>query len=199
MAFASSGGGIDCHSIYFAFPNLIPIDGEPDADTLIKLKNQLKANASSVPSNLGGGAHLGLVLSPQTYAMVSNIPFVQPAHPGPMAIPPGTTGPMATVLREQHVENIRLFREVSGVEKSLKQQILKAIEQPWLLAITDRNSQSLTGTIAQIIEFLFDTYGYVSTAMLEMKEDALRELDYHPQQPVDLVFNTVEDLADYAG
>ena len=200
MASSSSGGGIDYRSIYFAFPNLTAINGEPDADILIKLKNQLKANASSVPSNLGGGnhGHLGLILSPQTYAMVSNLPFVQPAHPGPLAIPVGTTAAMASVLREQHQENVRLFREVTGVEKALKQQILKAIEQQWLLAITDRNSQSLTGTIAQILEFLFDTYGYVSTTMLEKKEEGLRELDYHPRQPVDIVFNTVEDLVDYA-
>ena len=122
MAFASSGGGIDYRSIYFAFPNLTPIDGEPDADVLIKFKNQIKANASSVPSNLGGGdhGHLGLVLSPWTYAMVSNTPFAYPAHPGPLAIPQGTTGPMVTVLREQHIENVRLFREVTGVEKALK-------------------------------------------------------------------------------
>ena len=200
MASSSSGGGIDYPSIYFAFPNISPINGEPDADILIKFKNQLKANASSVPSNLGGGnhGHLGLVLSPQTYAMVSNIPFDYPAHPGPLAIPPGTTGPMATVLREQHIENVRHFREVTGIEKALKQQILKAIEQEWLLAITDRHTQSLTGTVAQILEFLFDTYGYVSTAMLEKKEENLRDLDYHPRQPVDILFNTVEDLVDYA-
>ena len=200
MASSRSGGGIDYRSIYFAFPNLTTINGEPDADILIKLKNQLKANASSVPSNLGGGAHghLGLVLTPQTYAMVSNLPFVQPVHPGALVIPAGTTGPMATVLREQHIENVRLFREVVGVENALKQQILKAIEQEWLLAITDRHTQSLTGTVAQILEFLFETYGYVSTAMLESKEERLKVLDYHPRQPVDLIFNTIEDLADYA-
>jgi hypothetical protein len=39
MASSSSGGGIDYRSIYFVFPNLDPINGEPDADILIKLKN----------------------------------------------------------------------------------------------------------------------------------------------------------------
>ena len=197
---SSSGGGIDYRSIYFAFPNLTPINGEPDADTLVKLKNQLKANASSVPSNLGGGSlgHLGLVLSPTTYAMVSNTPFVQPAHPGPLEIPALTTAAMTSVLRNEYVEKTRLFREVTGVEKALKQQILKTIEQEWLLAITDRNTQSLTGTISQILDFLFDTYGFVSTAMLETKAMHLRDLDYHPRQPVDIVFNAVEDLSDYA-
>ena len=200
MASTGSGGGIDYRAIYFAFPNVTHIDGEPDADNLIKLKNQVKANASSVPSNLGGGAHghLGLVTSTTTYALLSNTPFVQPTFPGPLVIPQGTTGPMATVLREQHVEDVRIFRETTGVEKALKQQIVKAVEQQWLLPITNRHSQSLTGTIAQILEFLFDTYGYVSTSMLENKENEFREMDYHPRQPVDIIFNIIEDLVDYA-
>ena len=54
---------------------------------------------------------------------------------------------------------LRVFREVIGVEKAMKQQILKAIEQEWLLAITDRHAQSLTGTVAQILDFLFDAMG----------------------------------------
>ena len=200
MATSSSGGGIDYRSIFFAHPTLTPIQGEPDADALITLKNQLKANASSVPSNLGGGnhGHLGLVLSPAAYALVSNTAFVTPAHPGVLAIPNGTTAAMSTVLKDQHTESMRLFREVTGVEKALKQQILKALDKEWLLAITDRNTQSLTGTVAQILEHLFETYGFVSQAMLEKKEEALKNLDYHPRQPVDLVFNAVDDLADYA-
>ena len=200
MATSSSGGGIDYRNIFFAFPNLTLIRGEPNADSLIKLKNEIKANASSVPSNLGGGnyGHLGLVLSPVTYSIVSNDPFVSPLHPGVLAIPPGTTGPMATVLREQYAEFLRAFREVTGVEKAIKQQILKAIEQEWLLAITDRHAQCLQGSIAQILEFLFTTYGHVSVSMLEEKENELRTLNYHPRQPVDVVFNTIDDLVEYA-
>ena len=77
MASSVSGGGINYCSIYFLFPNLNPIDGEPDADILVKLKNQVKENSSSVPSNSGGGSHgnLGLVLSPVTYDLLSNTPF----------------------------------------------------------------------------------------------------------------------------
>ena len=112
MASSSSGGGFYYRSIFFANPSLTPIQGEPDADTLITLKNQLKANASSVPSNLGGGnhGHLGLVLSPATYALLANTPFATPAHPGALVIPPGTTAAMSTVLREQHTELMRDFR-----------------------------------------------------------------------------------------
>ena len=41
------------------------IRGEPTFETLHKLRNEIKANAKSVYSNLGGGAHvqIGLVIT----------------------------------------------------------------------------------------------------------------------------------------
>ena len=71
----SSGAGIDYRNIFFEFPELDRISGEPNADSLIKLKKQLKSNASSVASNLGDGlhGHLGLVINPAEYALVSPV------------------------------------------------------------------------------------------------------------------------------
>ena len=110
--------------------NLTLINREHNVKNFVKLKNQIKANTSSVTYNLGGGRYgnLGLVLNPATYALVSNIHFVIPSYPGVLVIPPGTTEPMATAMREQYVENLRVFREVIGVKKAIKQQILKGIE-----------------------------------------------------------------------
>ncbi len=131
----SSGAGIDYRNIFFEFPELDRIVGEPNADSLIKLKKQLKSNASSVSSNLGDGlhGHLGLVLNPVEYATVSPVPFNAPVHPGALVIAPGTTATMATAARDQHAEAIRLFREYYGVEKALKQQLRKAIDESYLL------------------------------------------------------------------
>ena len=77
---SSSGAGIDYRNIFFEFPELDTISGKPNADSLIKLKKQLKANASSASSNLGDGlhGHLGLVLNPTDYALVSPVPFSLP-------------------------------------------------------------------------------------------------------------------------
>ena len=49
----------------FEWSNLTPICGEPTFETLHKLRNEIKANAKSVYSNLGGGAHvqIGLVIT----------------------------------------------------------------------------------------------------------------------------------------
>ena len=69
---------------HFEKAELTPIRGEPTYSTLEHLLKELKANARNVHSNLGGGAHghLGLVISPASYAHLSATPFTPPVFPG---------------------------------------------------------------------------------------------------------------------
>jgi hypothetical protein len=89
------------------------IHGLPLFETLKELKLALEANASSVSSNLGGGAHgyLGAVLDAQTYAViVSNDatgnpqPFVIPTFPGILPVVVG--GNQAAREEELRVFNV---------------------------------------------------------------------------------------------
>jgi hypothetical protein len=77
----------------FEYKDLTRIHGEPTFEALKTLSKELKANAQSVYSNLGGGqhGHLGIVLTPAAYGLISNTPYETPTHPGQMTIPPGTT------------------------------------------------------------------------------------------------------------
>ena len=60
------------------------INGEPTYESLTNLQDQLKINAQAIPSVLGGGnhGHLGLVVSPTEYQMITLTPFVRPTNPG---------------------------------------------------------------------------------------------------------------------
>ena len=77
----------------FEHENITPVHGEPTFKTLHKLRNKINANAKSIYSNLGGGAHgyLGLVIRGAQYALISNTLFVYSTHPGPLIILDGTT------------------------------------------------------------------------------------------------------------
>jgi hypothetical protein len=195
-----ASGGINYRETYFEFPELTKLQGEPNSESLFKLRNELKANSQSVYSNLSDGAHghLALVLSDAQYILLTAQPFVRPVHPGQLAIPDGTTGPMATVLREAHQEQLRIFREVQGVEKALLQQIVQAVEAPYLASLRDRTSNSLRGTVYEILDHLQTVYGRVSPQMIEDREQELRNMTYNAQHPIDTVFNAVEDYADFA-
>jgi hypothetical protein len=57
--------GINYRETYFEFPELTKLHGKPTCESLFRLRNELKANAQLVYSNLSDGAHghLALVLS----------------------------------------------------------------------------------------------------------------------------------------
>ena len=57
-----------------------------------KTKKQIKANSTSVSTDLGGGmnGHLGLVPTPEEYTHVVPIPYVRLLQQGALNIPLGT-------------------------------------------------------------------------------------------------------------
>ena len=77
----------------FEYPSIAKIHGEPDYEQLKNLKDKLKANATKISSELGGGSHghLGLVLSAAEYLNISAVSYVRPLHPGVLIIPPNAS------------------------------------------------------------------------------------------------------------
>ena len=144
---------IDYKSTHFEYPALSKIHGPPLYETLTQFHNEIKANAASVPSTLGGGAHghLGHVVPPAQYALPSNFLYIRPQHPPPFFIPPGTNAQVATMLRDNHIENLRQFRECIGVENALKQQLVTAIDSSWLKSMRNSISNSITMPLLDII------------------------------------------------
>ena len=76
-------GTINMFISLFPHKTLPKIQGKPDYKLLKHLKDCLKANASKITSDLGGGAHghLGLVLPPLEYTHVFSVPYAQHPHP----------------------------------------------------------------------------------------------------------------------
>ena len=122
----------DYKNTHFEFPELTRIHGEPTTSDLITIQRQVRANASTVHSSLGGGHHglLGLACSPQVYALVPNsAPFNRPAAPGPLNVPAGATQYQIQQQRDQHSEEVRVFKEVLAVQRVLIQCIRRKIYQ----------------------------------------------------------------------
>ena len=88
-------GAIDYAGSYFKYKTPTPIHGTPTNKALKRLKDELRANASSVECNLGGGDHgyLGLVLTNAEYTSITPRPpaFVPPNYPPNLVIPGNAT------------------------------------------------------------------------------------------------------------
>ena len=99
----------------FPFPTIPQEPGLPTFQIVNDVHNKSKANAASISSSLGGGAHglLGIGLSPATYHQITGSHFIRPTNPG--SLPQNVNG-TAVVMSEQirqHKEELRIFRQVT--------------------------------------------------------------------------------------
>ena len=184
----------------FEYPELSRIIGEPTTASLITLLAEVRDNTGSVQTDLEGGAHghLGLVCTAQTYQVL--VPaaelYIRPENPGRLVLAEaGLTQYQIAQAREEHEESTRLFREVNGVEHTLLQQIVSAVEPKYLRALRTPGTNKLNHTIPEIFTHLFDTYGDVTPSELRELQTRVESLAFPPSGPVDSIFSEIDDLA----
>ena len=189
-------GAVDYAASYFKYKTPTPIQGAPTNKTLKRLKQELRANASSIESDLGGGDHgyLGLVLTDAEYESISRTPFVAPRYPAALTIPPGTDQIDALNLREQHKEDKRAYYQCKTVEKALQRHIQDAIEGKYLESLVDEDTQLINEDVPAVLLYLFDLYGTVPSEEVKSKETEIRAMQYHPADPMILLFNPIDKL-----
>jgi hypothetical protein len=187
---------IDYANAYFSSPTLPKIVGKPTYEKLRHMKKLLKANATSVQSDLGGGqfGHLGLVLDDATYNGLTGQNYVRPLHPGALVIPTGTAHHEAVRLREEHSENIRLFRETVDVQNALMKQIINTVENDYLKELYNDITSTITKTIPEVLDFLFTRYGEVDNQRVIREEDKVKNFTWNIVDPPVVLFNLIEDL-----
>ena len=190
---------INYRTTYFPKPDLTPIIGKPTFQDLYQLLLDLRQNAQTVHCNLGGGdhGHLGLLMTPGQYAMVSQTPYVRPVLPAPLVIPPEATRIESDTQTREYDENLRLFHETRGVEQALIQQLVTAVEDQYLVPFKNRTTGKYNGNVFQIFQYLLRQYGRVSPAELSDFDKEVTEMTYDPTTPIDLVFSKVDDLVMY--
>ena len=82
--------------------------GVPIYETLHLLHNEIKSNAMTVHSNIGGRQHgyFSLVVRPTAYALLTNTPFVCQDYPGNLIVPIAATLHAQEELKRQYDENL---------------------------------------------------------------------------------------------
>ena len=111
---------------------------------------------------------------------------------------PNTTQHMTTMLREQHASQLRIFREVIGVEQTLRQQIITAIEPQYLEAFWDTVTSWINLSVHNLIWNLYQLYGRVIPQKLQEQEDCIRQMVCDPVNPIDGIFTAIDELMHYA-
>ena len=182
--------GSDSVESKFEYPVLTKILGTLNYPALKTLKNELKANAASIISDLGGGqnGHLGLVLSDVEYAVVcANDPYIRHTQPTAPTFVTATPQHEVIRLRQDFKEEKELFREMVMLEKSLLKMLSQAVPSMYLKKFRNKHSNALEKTIPEILDFLFTTYGKISEEKLLTEEQNLRARVFEITDPMILL------------
>ena len=178
-----------------------PIIGEPTYESINILVQSLYANAASIPSDLGGSAHghLGLIMSPTLYAMLTTTPFTIPDDPG--QTPDYPTGRLTTeertMYKDEHHEELHHYKLQRDVEAAQKSQLIGAAQQSYWEVKRHKHTGFLTSTTRDIIQHLLDTYGRITpTALAENLKRFQQPID--PTISLELYYKALEDAMQYA-
>ena len=174
--------------------------GAPTYETINDVHTKLKANASSVPTTLGGGAHglLGLMLGPATYLAITGHNFATPPNPGAQpVIAPGTTRPRIEGIVRAHASDLRTYQEASRTDQALKQILLDSFDDKYLRGLRNRHTAYAGSTALQLIQYLYTNYGVITQLDLNENETKMKS-PYDPAQPIEVLYDQIESAVEYA-
>ena len=201
---------------YFEYKTLHKIHGQPTLESLVIIFRQLKRNAQSVPTTLGGGqlGYLALILPTTTYNSIPNsAPFVRPTDPGifTLSAPAGVAthagaGAILTLTaadiatqKIKHDEKKRQYNEMQAIESALRTQLTTAIDGDYLRPLRNIHMDMINDSLQETFTFLRTTYGKITTSQLKAKEMEVDQMVYDPYTSVESIFNKIQDFQDICG
>ena len=126
---------------------------------------RLKANASSVPSTLGGGqyGYIGVILSPVTYATLAPMqPFETPTHPGILQVKLPATEYEIAFTKTLHDKSLCTFQLYLLIQHALVQQVLEVIDETYLSSLRTQITGHVPSDIRDVILHRFRVYDKIT-------------------------------------
>ena len=94
--------------------------------------------------------------------------------------------------------NKKLYLETLLFEQTFIQQIIEAIDKKYPAALRNPIIRQITPLVLAILEFLQNNYGRITPQQLDDKTTTVKSMIYDPAQPIDIIFNAINDLVEYA-
>ena len=194
---------LDFKKTYFPHPVLDNCSGEPTIEGILRVTMQLKQNAASVPTTLGGQQrYLVLIITTDQWNSIpSTAPFVKPVDPGVFTTSVTTNAGIATE-KATWEDNIRRYNEYQLLDSILKNQFVSAFDSEYFDGIRNSITNAVEKPIAEIIQYLNDEYCEMTPEQMMDKEEEIKRYVFDPVQPISTVFNAItayKDLCELSG
>ena len=181
---------------------LTKIIGKPTADDIKLLKKQLFANARAAYSTRGGGrhGHLGVLLSPTTYASKtkSTTPWTDPNHPGANPTHARNATPEAITEGNRKFKAALVeFNLCEQVKGDLRQMMLQAVDPVYTTVLEDPEMGYADVKPIDLLDHLIDEYGIISETDLENNCEKL-SATWDPTEDFETLVTRIRDVQLFA-
>jgi hypothetical protein len=112
--------------------------------------------------------------------------------------PAAGTGPQIEAAKDVWKALKETFELCQATEKARIAQIVETIESIYLRALLNRATGQYSTSMRELLLHVFTTYGRITPQQVKAKEMELLNMHYDISQPVDNVFNCIDDLSDLA-
>ena len=184
----------------FTFPTIPPIARTQTYNTIPEVNLKLNPNAASIQSNLSCGTLglLQLTISPAAYNTLPVTAFVVPVNPGSAPdIPTNSTGAQIIELCYAFDTAAALFNKYHRTDKALQKILLTTVDKMFIRYLRHKYvGYGLTST-RTILDHIYTTYANISSADIQ-ENDAVFRTPYDINQPIETLFDRVENCRDYA-
>ena len=97
-------------------------------------------------------------------------------------------------MREDHAEQLHIYRECLNVEAALKRQVMEAVENKYTKCLRNRSTQRIDASLESLFVTLFQRYGLVTPHQLAKFEKEVCEHRYDVLEPLTTVYDLIDDL-----
>ena len=147
----------------FPYRELDKIEGRPDYNSLVAMREQSVRNASKVESKFGGGkkGHVGMVLKPRIYDNLDGtVPWNVPKSRGLRPIrPPGVSDEEWQAIQLEFVDDEENIRKAKCMQTLIRNQMVEALVRDCLEELRDPYTEFDERTIHEMFDHLFEEYG----------------------------------------
>jgi len=178
---------ISYREVYFTHTTLRAINGNLTCADIQQMYKQVKANAASVPSTLGGGqhGHLGLTTNATTSTRIASTPYVRPTAWAPLGL--NNTGTAAQIAENRRTHNLAVatYHQTILIEKTILNQFQEALNDSVLMPLLHDDTGTIKSSIPEVFKYLFDTYGNITDQMIHEERATLVQHQYIHEQDVE--------------
>ena len=92
----------------------------------------------------------------------------------------------------------KFYLETLLLKRTFIQQIIEAIDTKYIAALCNLINGKIMPLVLNILDFLHNNYGCITPQQLDDKKTTIKSMIYDTAQPIDTIFNAINDLVECA-